>query len=114
MPDVGCRRSRDPCRRDRRRAELPLRLRCQGCQCREGPAARRVSVEGLRGQMQRGPLSTKIGYVRSTNEMVLETPAEIRDLTLEEIEQVVEAAGERAFRARQIAGWLYGRSAGSF
>ncbi len=64
--------------------------------------------------MQRDPLSTRIGQVRSPNEMVPETPAEIRDLTLEEIEQVVEAAGERAFRARQIAGWLYGRSAGSF
>jgi 23S rRNA (adenine2503-C2)-methyltransferase len=64
--------------------------------------------------MQHDLISTKLGPVRSTNETVLATPAEIRDLTLEEIEQVVEAAGERAFRARQIAGWLYGRGASSF
>ena len=39
---------------------------------------------------------------------------DLRDLTLEEIEEVVASAGERRFRARQIAGWLYGRGVLSF
>src|SRR5271157_3521139 len=39
---------------------------------------------------------------------------DIRDLTLEELEQVAAGAGERSFRARQVAGWLYRHCAGSF
>ncbi len=39
---------------------------------------------------------------------------DIRDLTLDELEDVVAGAGERRFRARQVTGWLYGRGAGSF
>ena len=42
------------------------------------------------------------------------TTRDLRDLTLEEIEEVVAAAGERRFRGRQIAGWLYGRGASCF
>jgi 23S rRNA (adenine2503-C2)-methyltransferase len=40
--------------------------------------------------------------------------ADIRDLTLEQLEEVASTAGERSFRARQLAGWLYGRGAESF
>jgi 23S rRNA (adenine2503-C2)-methyltransferase len=40
--------------------------------------------------------------------------ADIRELGLEELGRVVEAAGERSFRARQLARWLYGRGAQSF
>ena len=39
---------------------------------------------------------------------------DIRDLGLEELEAVVAAAGERSFRAKQLAGWLYARGADSF
>ncbi len=40
---------------------------------------------------------------------------DIRDLALEELEEVViAAAGGRRFRARQVMGWLYGRRAVSF
>ena len=39
---------------------------------------------------------------------------DIRDLILPEIEQVVADAGERAFRAGQIANWLYRQRADSF
>ncbi len=39
---------------------------------------------------------------------------DIRDLGLEELEARVAEAGERSFRAKQIAGWLYGRGAESF
>jgi len=35
-------------------------------------------------------------------------------MTLDELEAVVAEAGERAFRARQLAGWLYARAASSF
>jgi 23S rRNA (adenine2503-C2)-methyltransferase len=34
---------------------------------------------------------------------------DLRDLSLEELEETVVAAGERAYRARQIAHWLYRR-----
>jgi 23S rRNA (adenine2503-C2)-methyltransferase len=39
---------------------------------------------------------------------------DIRELTLTELEQVVAAAGERSFRARQVMGWLWMRGAESF
>jgi 23S rRNA (adenine2503-C2)-methyltransferase len=39
---------------------------------------------------------------------------EIRELTLDELEVFVAAAGERTFRARQVMGWLWQREAGSF
>jgi 23S rRNA (adenine2503-C2)-methyltransferase len=45
---------------------------------------------------------------------VSEVRREIRDLRLEELEQLVVAAGERAFRARQIAQRLWRRDATSF
>ncbi len=38
---------------------------------------------------------------------------ELRDLTLEELAEIVIAAGERSFRARQVMGWLWGRGAKS-
>ncbi len=40
--------------------------------------------------------------------------ADIRDLTLAELEQIVLASGERQFRARQVMGWLWSRGAESF
>ena len=39
---------------------------------------------------------------------------DIRDRSLEELEQVVTGAGERSFRAKQLAGWIYGRGVESF
>ncbi|HTW89587.1 MAG TPA: 23S rRNA (adenine(2503)-C(2))-methyltransferase RlmN [Candidatus Binataceae bacterium] len=39
---------------------------------------------------------------------------ELRDLLLEELEEIVTAAGERKFRARQIMAWLWTRAAESF
>jgi 23S rRNA (adenine2503-C2)-methyltransferase len=39
---------------------------------------------------------------------------DIRDLGLEEIEAVVVQASERSFRAKQLAGWIYGRGVESF
>ncbi len=39
---------------------------------------------------------------------------DIRDLGLEELEAVVAEAGERSFRAKQLAGWIYGRGVESF
>jgi 23S rRNA (adenine2503-C2)-methyltransferase len=39
---------------------------------------------------------------------------DIRDLGLDDLQRVVEAVGERSFRARQLAGWIYGRGAESF
>ncbi len=39
---------------------------------------------------------------------------DLRDLGLEELEEVVAAAGERSFRAKQLAGWIYGRGVESF
>src|SRR5271156_5890252 len=43
-----------------------------------------------------------------------ESATDIRDLTLEELEAVVIAAGERRFRGTQLAGWLFDRGAQSF
>lgn len=39
---------------------------------------------------------------------------DIRELGLDELAAAVGGAGERGFRARQLAGWLYGRGAESF
>jgi 23S rRNA (adenine2503-C2)-methyltransferase len=39
---------------------------------------------------------------------------DIRDLGLEQLEGVVAEAGERSFRAKQLAGWLYARGSDSF
>ena len=39
---------------------------------------------------------------------------DVRELALDELEQFVVAAGERAFRARQVMGWLWQRGADSF
>jgi 23S rRNA (adenine2503-C2)-methyltransferase len=39
---------------------------------------------------------------------------DIRDLGLEEVERIVAEAGERSFRAKQLAGWIYGRGVESF
>ncbi len=41
-------------------------------------------------------------------------PRDIRELGLDELERMVEDAGHRRFRARQLAGWLYARGAESF
>src|SRR5260370_31107491 len=41
-------------------------------------------------------------------------PANIRDMTLDEVEQMITTAGERPYRARQILHWLYARGADSF
>ena len=40
-------------------------------------------------------------------------PRDLRDLALDELEETVVAAGERAYRARQIAHWLYRRNVDS-
>jgi 23S rRNA (adenine2503-C2)-methyltransferase len=39
---------------------------------------------------------------------------ELRDLALDELENIVQEAGERSFRARQIMGWIWSRAAESF
>ena len=39
---------------------------------------------------------------------------DLRDLSLDELEGIVREAGERAFRARQITGWLWSRGVESF
>ncbi len=39
---------------------------------------------------------------------------DLRDLGFEEIEALVAEAGERSFRAKQLAGWIYGRGVESF
>ena len=39
---------------------------------------------------------------------------DLRDLALDELESIVREAGERAFRARQIMGWVWSRGAESF
>ena len=42
------------------------------------------------------------------------TRADFRDLTLDEVEQMVAGAGERSYRARQILHWVHARGAESF
>ena len=41
-------------------------------------------------------------------------PADLRDMTLDEVEQMITTAGERPYRARQILHWLYARGVESF
>ena len=43
-----------------------------------------------------------------------ERARDIRDLGIEELEQLVGEAGERSFRAKQLAGWIFARGAESF
>jgi 23S rRNA (adenine2503-C2)-methyltransferase len=53
--------------------------------------------------------------VSRTDEIVPAPPdRDVRELTLDELEQFVVAADERAFRARQVMGWLWQRGADSF
>jgi 23S rRNA (adenine2503-C2)-methyltransferase len=40
--------------------------------------------------------------------------ADLRDLTLDEVGQIVASAGERSYRARQILHWIHARGAESF
>src|ERR1700677_5371025 len=40
--------------------------------------------------------------------------ADFRNLTLDEVEQLVASVGERAYRARQILHWVHARGAESF
>jgi len=40
--------------------------------------------------------------------------SDFRDLTLDDVEQVVASAGERSYRARQILHWIHARGAESF
>jgi 23S rRNA (adenine2503-C2)-methyltransferase len=42
------------------------------------------------------------------------TGTDFRDLTLDEVEQMVAGAGERSYRARQILHWVHARGAESF
>ena len=42
------------------------------------------------------------------------TSTDFRDLTLDEVEQMVASAGERGYRARQILHWVHARGAESF
>ncbi|MGH7923785.1 MAG: 23S rRNA (adenine(2503)-C(2))-methyltransferase RlmN [Candidatus Binatus sp.] len=43
-----------------------------------------------------------------------QTRADFRDLTLDEVEQIVTSAGERGYRTRQILHWVHARGAESF
>ena len=40
--------------------------------------------------------------------------ADIRELTLDDLARIADDAGERSFRARQLAGWIHARGAESF
>ena len=51
---------------------------------------------------------------RQTSAEPAPTSADFRDLTLDEVEQLVASAGERAYRARQILHWVHARGAESF
>jgi 23S rRNA (adenine2503-C2)-methyltransferase len=44
----------------------------------------------------------------------IEELRDVRDLGLEELERVVADAGERSFRAKQLAGWIFARDVDSF
>jgi 23S rRNA (adenine2503-C2)-methyltransferase len=50
----------------------------------------------------------------SDEALSLSARADFRDLTLEEVEQLVAGAGERGYRARQILHWVHARGAESF
>jgi len=51
---------------------------------------------------------------RLTSDEASSARADFRDLTLEEVEQLVGGAGERGYRARQILHWVHARGAESF
>ena len=50
----------------------------------------------------------------AADDVELPGPPDIRDLSLEQLVQFVRDAGEPAFRARQIMGWLWSRGTESF
>jgi 23S rRNA (adenine2503-C2)-methyltransferase len=50
----------------------------------------------------------------ATRTPVVGATRDIRELTLEELEAFVAATGDRAFRARQVMGWIWRRNAESF
>jgi 23S rRNA (adenine2503-C2)-methyltransferase len=52
--------------------------------------------------------------VHPVTETHRQAAGDIFDLTLEDLEEALAAAGERRFRARQVMGWLYRRRASSF
>ncbi len=51
---------------------------------------------------------------RLTSDEAPSARADFRDLTLDEVEQLVASAGERRYRARQILHWVHARGAESF
>ena len=51
---------------------------------------------------------------RETSPALAPASADFRDLTLEEVEQMVAGVGERSYRARQILHWVHARGAESF
>jgi 23S rRNA (adenine2503-C2)-methyltransferase len=51
---------------------------------------------------------------RLTSDEASSGHADFRDLTLDEVEQLVAGAGERRYRARQILHWVHARGAESF
>jgi 23S rRNA (adenine2503-C2)-methyltransferase len=54
-------------------------------------------------------------HLRDADAAAAEVPVrDVRELMLDELEQFVVAADARAFRARQVMGWLWQRGAGSF
>jgi len=55
-----------------------------------------------------------VNQIDSSTEHGIPELTDIRDLGLQELEAVVAEAGERSFRAKQLAGWLYARGADSF
>ena len=56
-----------------------------------------------------------VSRVGNSARTLVETPlADIRGLTLEELERLAMESGEKRFRGSQLAGWLYGRAAESF
>ena len=55
-----------------------------------------------------------MNQIDSSTEHGIPELTDIRDLGLQELEAVVAEAGERSFRAKQLAGWLYARGADSF
>jgi 23S rRNA (adenine2503-C2)-methyltransferase len=51
---------------------------------------------------------------RQTSAEPMPASTDFRDLTLDEVEQLVSSAGERGYRARQILHWVHARGAESF
>src|SRR5579862_8160314 len=55
-----------------------------------------------------------MAMTHAANRLTGESSEDIRDLGLDELERVVSDAGERSFRAKQLAGWIYSRGVESF